>query len=214
MYISEQPFSRMKYRRSKISFKKLSDSTQDHPKFKPYVWECCPKPSLNSGGSGLSPGHPVPCPPPSGEEPFPDIQPAPPLHAIPSSPVAVTQSRAQRCSSAPCEELQPPCSAQSTPQVVRQFPAVQNRGQWAGRVMRKWVCSLEDRICYLQQDKDPKAHFLTEGRPRISEGPVGVWGSCKPWCCRMLLEKRWQPEKTSWLWAVADIHLLLINLSH
>ena len=102
------------------------------------------------------------------------------LHAVPSGPVAVTESRAQRCPSAPCEELQPPCSAQSTPQVVRQFPAVQNRGQWAGRVMRKWVCSLEDRICYLQQDKDPKAHFLTEGRPRISEGPVGVWGSCKP----------------------------------
>ena len=32
--------------------------------------------------------------------PFPDIQPAPPLtqlHAVPSGPVAVTQSRAQRC---------------------------------------------------------------------------------------------------------------------
>jgi len=37
--------------------------------------------------------------------------PAPPLthlHAVPSGPVAVTQSRAQRCPSAPCEELQPP----------------------------------------------------------------------------------------------------------
>ena len=30
------------------------------------------------------------------------------LHAIPSGPVAVTESRAQCCPSAPCEELQPP----------------------------------------------------------------------------------------------------------
>ena len=37
--------------------------------------------------------------------------PTPPLtqlHAVPSGPVAVTQSRAQRCPSALCEELQPP----------------------------------------------------------------------------------------------------------
>ena len=46
-------------------------------------------------------------PPLSGEEPFP----APPLtqlHAIPSGPVAVTESRAQLLPSAPFEELQPP----------------------------------------------------------------------------------------------------------
>ena len=30
------------------------------------------------------------------------------LHAVPSGPVAVTESRAQRCTSAPCEELQLP----------------------------------------------------------------------------------------------------------
>ena len=37
--------------------------------------------------------------------------PAPPptqLHAVPSGPAAVTQSRAQCCPSAPCEELQLP----------------------------------------------------------------------------------------------------------
>ena len=30
------------------------------------------------------------------------------LHAVPSGTVAVTESRAQCCPSAPCEELQPP----------------------------------------------------------------------------------------------------------
>ena len=38
----------------------------------------------------------------------PSAPPLTQLHAVPSGPVAVTQSRAQRCPSAPCEELQPP----------------------------------------------------------------------------------------------------------
>ena len=54
---------------------------------------------LNSGSSGRAhgPGYPVPCPLPSGADPFPNT-PSPPLiqlHAVPSGPVAVTQSRAQ-----------------------------------------------------------------------------------------------------------------------
>ena len=43
-------------------------------------------------------------PPSSGEEPFPNTQPDPPLtqlHAVPLGPVAVTESRAQHCPSAP-----------------------------------------------------------------------------------------------------------------
>jgi len=74
---------------------------------------------LNSGSSGCAhcPGYPVPCPPPSGADPFPNT-PSPPLtqlHAVPSGPVAVTQSRAQRCPSPPCEELQPPWGLPSAP---------------------------------------------------------------------------------------------------
>jgi len=45
---------------------------------------------------GVIPVH-KPCPPPQTH-----------LHAVPSGPVAVTQSRAQRCPSTPCEKLQPP----------------------------------------------------------------------------------------------------------
>jgi len=44
--------------------------------------------------------------------------PTPPLtqlHAVPSGPVAVTESRAQHCPSAPCEELQPPSGLPSAP---------------------------------------------------------------------------------------------------
>jgi len=57
---------------------------------------------------------PVPCPPPSGEEPFPETQADPPLtqlHAILSGPVTVTESRAQYYPSAPCEvTISPPLS--------------------------------------------------------------------------------------------------------
>ena len=44
--------------------------------------------------------------------------PAPPLtqlHAVPSGAVAATENRAQRCPSAPCEELQPPRGLPSAP---------------------------------------------------------------------------------------------------
>jgi len=44
---------------------------------------------------------------PSGAEIFTSLQPGHSI-AIPSGPIAVTQNRAQRRSSAPCEELQPP----------------------------------------------------------------------------------------------------------
>jgi len=50
--------------------------------------------------------------------PCPSAPAAPPLtqlHAIPSGPLAVTQSRAQRCPSAPCEELQLPSVLPSPP---------------------------------------------------------------------------------------------------
>jgi len=49
--------------------------------------------------------------PPSGAAPVLDPPAAPlltQLHAIPSGPVAVSENRAQRCPSTPCEELQPP----------------------------------------------------------------------------------------------------------
>ena len=57
--------------------------------------------SLSSGSSGpcLLPWGAVPCPMPSEAEPFPN-PPIPPLthfHAVPSGPVVVTESRAQRC---------------------------------------------------------------------------------------------------------------------
>jgi len=57
------------------------------------------------------PGQPVPCPPLSNAEPVPNPQPDPPLsqpHVVRSGPAAVTDSRAQRYPSIPCEELQPP----------------------------------------------------------------------------------------------------------
>ena len=83
-------------------------STWDHPKFKHYFWDCCPH--SNSLG-------PWPLPwwvyfrawPPQVKNLFltPNLT-LPWLHAIPSGPVAVTESRAHRCPSAPCEELQPP----------------------------------------------------------------------------------------------------------
>ena len=57
---------------------------------------------------------PVPCPPPSGEEPIPETQADPPLtqlHAILSGSVTVTESRAQYYPSAPCEvTISPPLS--------------------------------------------------------------------------------------------------------
>ena len=57
-------------------------------------------------GCDHSPGQSVPCSPPfDGEQPFPDIQPDPPLtqlHTIPLSPDVVTDSRAQCFPSAPC----------------------------------------------------------------------------------------------------------------
>ena len=49
--------------------------------------------------------------PPPGEENLPNDKPNPPLtqfHAVLSNSVTATQSRAQCCPSAPCEELQPP----------------------------------------------------------------------------------------------------------
>ena len=58
-----------------------------------------------------------PCPSPSGAAPFPNPQLHLPwqLHAVPSGLVVVTQSRAQRCPSALCVELQPPWGLPSAP---------------------------------------------------------------------------------------------------
>ena len=65
---------------------------------------------LNSSSSGL-------CPLPCGEEPFPNPQ----HHAVPSGPVAVTQSRAQRCPPLP-EELQLPSGLPSAPLLCAEQP--------------------------------------------------------------------------------------------
>jgi len=46
---------------------------------------------------------------------IPTAPPLTQLHAVPSGPVAVTESRAQRCPSAPCEELQLPSGLPSAP---------------------------------------------------------------------------------------------------
>ena len=50
-----------------------------------------------------------PCPQPPAAPPLTQ------LRAVPSGPVAVTQSRAQCCLSVPCEELQPPWGLPSAP---------------------------------------------------------------------------------------------------
>ena len=49
-------------------------STQRYWKFKPYAWVCCPNPpwTLAAWGYYHCHGEPVPCPLPSGEEPFPN----------------------------------------------------------------------------------------------------------------------------------------------
>ena len=85
-----------------------------------YVWEHFPNAYWISAAwcCAHSPGQPVPRPPLSGEEPFPSIQPDPPLtqlHAILSGSVIFTESRAQRCPSTPCEELQAPWGLSSAP---------------------------------------------------------------------------------------------------
>jgi len=59
------------------SLSPTSSSTQDHPKFKPCAWECCPNAPWTPTAQGhvRCSGQSVPCPPPSGAEHFSDIQP-------------------------------------------------------------------------------------------------------------------------------------------
>jgi len=71
------------------------------PKIQSLYLRALSKHSLNSGTRGCAhcPGQPVPCPLPCGAVPFLNPQlPLPcQLHAVPSVPVAVTESRAQCC---------------------------------------------------------------------------------------------------------------------
>ena len=82
-------------------------STQDHLKPKLNVWEYWPNAPWTQAALGCAhyPEEPVPCPPPSGKEPFSNI------HSLGSH--CFHQSRAQP--SIPCEELQLPWGLPSAP---------------------------------------------------------------------------------------------------
>ena len=93
---------------------------QHHPKSKPCVWEHCPNThrTLTAQGCAHCPGQPVPWPPPSGADPFPNPPLSLPWHSSMRFlwAISVTESRAQHC-----EELQLPwglnllCSGLSKP---------------------------------------------------------------------------------------------------
>ena len=93
----------------------------------PWLQAAPPKIQSQCLSAVQTPRHSGPCPLPWAGcsmrtalwcRPFPSPPAAPPLtqlHAVPSGPVTVTQSRAQRCPSAPFEELQPPSGLPSAP---------------------------------------------------------------------------------------------------
>lgn len=74
----------------------IPGSSQNHPKFKLFVWEPCPKSSWSTAawGHDCCLGEPVPA---SGEEPFPNPQPDPSWRSSVLFPGALSLIREQSC---------------------------------------------------------------------------------------------------------------------